>query len=226
MRLAVLYDIHGNLPALDAVLSEAREDGAEGFLVGGDLAVLGPDPAGCVDAVRELGAAVVQGNTDRWIVEGQTGNPAVPWATAELGADRVAWLGSLPNGQTLDDSRILVVHASPRGDEDGIDGDAEEAELASVLEEHLPDGVELLLVGHTHVQFAREVRRFRLVNPGSVGFPFDGDPDAAWALLEDGAVELRRTAYDVDETVRRLAASTQPAAVKELATRRLLTSRA
>ncbi len=225
MRLAVLYDIHGNLPALEAVLDAARSDGAEGYLVGGDIAMLGPDPSACVDAVRALGAALVQGNTDHSIAAGRTEQPAVAWAIEELGEDRVAWLASLPSGQTLDDSRVLAVHASPRGDEDGIDETASEAELAALLEEHLPDSVELLLVGHTHIQYEREIRRFRLVNPGSVGFPFDGDGRAAWALLEDGEVELRRTAYDVGETLRRIAGSSQPASVRELATRRLATAR-
>ncbi len=226
MRLAVLYDIHGNLTALEAVLAEARAAGAEGYLVGGDLAMLGPDPVGCVAAVQALGAALVQGNTDRYIAEGRRENPAVAWAVDELGPERVEWLGSLPDGQTLDDSRVLAVHASPRGDEDGIDEAMPEAEVAALLEEHLPDAVELLLVGHTHVQFLRRIRRFTLANPGSVGFPFDGDDRAAWALLEDGRVELRRSAYDVSETLRRIAGSTQPPAIRELAERRLETARA
>ena len=221
MRLAVLYDIHGNLPALESVLAEAGEVGVDGYLVGGDLAMLGPDPAACVDLLRGLGGALVQGNTDRYIAEGRADDEAAYWAAVELGAERVAWLSSLPTGQTLRDSSVLAVHASPRGDEDGIDAEALEPELGALLEEHLPDSVRLLLVGHTHVQYLRRIRRFTVANPGSVGFPFDGDPRAAWAILDEDAVELRRTPYDVGETCRRLEASTLPGSLRELALRRL-----
>src|SRR4051812_43167574 len=119
MRTAVLFDVHGNLAALQAVLAETEAAGVDGYAIGGDLALFGPEPAGCVDRLRALGerAVLVQGNTDRYLAEGRD-DPAVAWTSARLGEERVAWLGGLPTRQELAAHDALVVHATPRGDEE------------------------------------------------------------------------------------------------------------
>ena len=198
--IAVLYDVHGNLAALDAVVADARAAGAEQWVLGGDYALFGAWPAETVARLRELEPAVwVRGNVDRW-----TGDPAAAPDDAELqeaiadcrGAlgDAVAdELGALPFETEAAGARI--VHASPVSD------------LRSFAPEPADDEVELidgtthprLLFGHTHVQFRRTsaVAELELVNPGSVGVPLDGDPRAAYALIgPDRTLELRRVPYD------------------------------
>ena len=221
MRTAVIFDVHGNLAALEAVLAEAEAAGADGYAVGGDLALFGPEPAACVDRLRALPDAVlVQGNTDRYLAERRDMDP-VPWTVAALGEDRVAWLAGLPTRQELAAHDALVVHATPRGDEEVLNPDTPEAEAAAMVA-----GVRArtLLVGHVHLQYRRRVGDLEVVNPGSVGIPFDGDQRAAWALLDDGVLELRRTAYDVDAVIAAVEASDNPA--REVVARRLREARA
>ncbi len=214
MPTAVLYDVHGNLPALDAVLEEASAEGIDRFVLGGDYALNGPDPAACVDRVRSLGAptAALLGNTDRWIVEGRD-DPGVRWTADRLGADRIAWLAGLPTRVDLPADAALAVHATPRSDEEVLRPETAEDEVRAML-----TGVEarLVLCGHTHVQYRRPVPPWTVVNPGSVGLPDDGDPRAAWAVLDAGAVVLRRTAYPVEEAVRRMEASGSPVTTRSV----------
>ena len=206
--IAVLYDVHGNLAALDAVLEDARGAGAEQWILGGDYALFGGWPAETVARLRELEPAVwVRGNVDRW-----AGDPAAAPDDAGLqqaiadcrGAlgDTVAGeLGALPAEAELADARI--VHASPVSD------------LRSFAPEPGPEDEELLdgttqprlLFGHTHIQFRRTAGspEVELVNPGSVGVPLDGDPRAAYALIHpDRTLELRRVAYDTSAAIARL----------------------
>jgi diadenosine tetraphosphatase ApaH/serine/threonine PP2A family protein phosphatase len=194
--LALLYDVHGNLPALDAVLEDVRATGARGVLLGGDYGLFGPWPAETVARLRELdGATWIRGNVDRWTLEGvddEIAMEAVAACRSELGEATVRALGSLPAEAVLDGVRYC--HASPLSDlrsfgpEPGEDDD------------ELLDGAteRRIVFGHTHLAFAR--RRpdgIELVNPGSVGMPLDGDPRAAWALVHaDGRIEHRRVAYD------------------------------
>jgi predicted phosphodiesterase len=217
VRTAVLFDVHGNLAALDAVLGETEAAEVDGYAFGGDLALFGPEPAGCVDRLRALGARAVfvQGNTDRYLAE-RRDDPAVEWTSARLGEVRVDWLATLPTRQELVAHDALVVHATPRGDEELLRPETPDDEVVEMLE-----GVEsrTVLGGHVHLQFRRAVERWTWVNPGSVGLPFDGDQRAAWALLDDGEVELRRTSYDVDRVIAALAASDNPA--RDVISRRL-----
>ncbi len=198
--LACLYDIHGNLPALDAALADARSAGADRWVLGGDYALFGGWPLETVTRLRELEPALwIRGNGERWTArpddapEGDPVQGAIAACRAELGDDVVDDLASLPFDASIDDTGI--VHASPVSDvrsflpEPGDD----EAELL--------EGVDAarLIFGHTHLPFRRISVRdgIELVNPGSVGMPFDGDPRAAYALVhDDGAVEHRRVAYD------------------------------
>jgi predicted phosphodiesterase len=203
--IAVLYDVHGNLAALDAVLADARSAGADQWVLGGDYALFGAWPVETVARLRELEPALwVRGNVDRW-----AGDPAeAPDDAAIQGAiadcrgalgDAVAGeLGALPFESELAGARI--VHASPVSD------------LRSFAPEPADDEVELvdgtthprLVFGHTHIQFRRPsvVADVELVNPGSVGVPLDGDPRSAYALIHpDRTLELRRVAYDTAAAV-------------------------
>jgi hypothetical protein len=197
--LALLYDIHGNLPALEAVLDDARGRGAERWLLGGDIAPFGAWPAETVKRLRdELPDAVwIRGNTERWLVEGlppdQPMAPAVQAARDDLGAALADELGALPENARID-GETMAWHGSPVSDMRSFQ--PEPADDEDELLRGVTDG--RLVFGHTHLQFRRAARDgIELLNPGSVGMPLDGDHRAAYALLRpDGAVELHRVEYD------------------------------
>jgi len=197
MTLAILYDVHGNLPALEAVLADAAAAGAERFLLGGDYALFGAWPAETVarlDALR--GATWIRGNGERWTADpAQAPQPpqqeAARACAQALGAGTVARLAALPPEAVVDGVRY--VHGAPGSDLIGLRPEAaddEEQLLAPVHERRL-------VAGHTHLPLERtSAGGIALLNPGSVGMPFDGDPRAAYALLHaDGTVERRRVAY-------------------------------
>ena len=219
MRDAVLFDVHGNLAALDAVLAEALAEGFDRLLFGGDLVLFGPEPAACVDRLRGLGDRLVaiKGNTDRYVIDRQ--DDVDRWADA-LGDDRLAWLDTLPAQLAVPEQDALLVHATPRGDEEMLMPETPASEAAAMLA-----GVDkhTLLCGHVHIQYRRPVAEREVINPGSVGMPLDGDPRAAWAIVTDGRVELRRTAYDVEAVADRVEQEDGPFA--DMVARRLRTAR-
>jgi predicted phosphodiesterase len=199
VTLALVYDVHGNLPALEAVLDDSRAAGATGYLLGGDYAMFGPWPRETVERLRELPEARwIRGNVDRW-----TANPgdapdhplpqsAISACREELGEELVEELGALAEQLVVEGVRYC--HGSPLSDVRSFlpEPAADELELvAGVVERRL-------VFGHTHLPFAREgPSGIELLNPGSVGVPLDGDTRASYALLgEDGAVEHRRVEYD------------------------------
>jgi diadenosine tetraphosphatase ApaH/serine/threonine PP2A family protein phosphatase len=196
--LALLYDIHGNLPALEAVLRDAG-DRPGAYVLGGDYALFGAWPDETVTALRALPDATwIRGNGERWTAhpEDAPDNEVVQRAIAAcrgaLGDQTVAELDSLPEQAVVDGTRYC--HASPISDVRSFMPDPADDEpelLAGVAEDRL-------VFGHTHFPFRRvSSGGIELVNPGSVGMPFDGDPRAAYALVHDnGSVELRRVAYD------------------------------
>jgi diadenosine tetraphosphatase ApaH/serine/threonine PP2A family protein phosphatase len=197
--LAVLYDVHGNLEALEAVLGDAREAGAERYLLGGDYALFGPWPAETVGRLHDLDATWIRGNGERWTAhpadapEDEVVQGAIEASRAELGEGLIDELVALPEQYAAGDARYC--HASPVSDVRSFFPEPAEDEA------ELLDGVyeDRLVFGHTHLQFGRrsEVGGTELVNPGSVGMPFDGDPRAGYALVADhGEIELRRVAYD------------------------------
>jgi len=197
--LALIYDIHGNLPALEAVLEDARGQGAQCYLVGGDVALFGPWPQETVARLQELAPATwIRGNGERWTADPDTAPEPVRGATAAareaLGDELVQQLASLPESAAVDE-RSRAWHGSPVSDVRSFapePGDDEAELLAGVRESRL-------IFGHTHLPFRRTspVAGIELVNPGSVGMPFDGDHRAAYALLrDDGALEHRRVTYD------------------------------
>ena len=216
MRVAALYDVHGHLPALEAVLADPDVEAADLVLVGGDFAG-GPMPAETVDLLRSQIARTrfIRGNAERelWAPspprEGGPEPGVLEWTCERLGDERIRFLQSLPETVTVEVTglgRALFCHATPRSDEEIVTELTPEDRLERVL-----SGVEepVVVCGHTHVQFDRTVGAIRLVNAGSVGMPYEDEPGAYWALLGPD-VELRRTAYDADEAAARIAATGYP----------------
>ncbi|MGB2875040.1 MAG: metallophosphoesterase family protein [Gaiellaceae bacterium] len=218
MRVAALYDIHGNLPALEAVLAEVQREGVDAIVFGGDIAS-GPLPRETIDVARSLPQArFVRGNADR--LDSTAMNPewdrARRWVEAQLEEEEIAWLAELPFSAVLDDT--LYVHATPQDDETVVTERTSDERFAEILA-----GVEQrrVVAGHVHMQFERRVGEVLFVNAGSVGMPYEGSPGAYWALLGD-AVELRRTDYDLEQAAARFRASSHPLA-DELASENILT---
>ena len=200
--VGLLYDIHGNLVALRAVLADAERAGASSYVLGGDYATFGPWPRETVEFLETLPTVTrIRGNVDRWLRDKpevpdsamQFVMAAVAAAQTSLGPAVVERLYSLPERSELDG--ILVCHGSPLSDIESF------APTAEAGEERLLAGEteRTILFGHSHQQFRRAGPNGTwLVNPGSIGAPLDGDPRAAWALYEKGEITLQRTAYDVE----------------------------
>jgi len=213
VRVAALYDIHGNLPALEAVLG--RLDERETIVVGGDV-VAGPWPSETLERLRGLGDRVrwVRGNADRELVEpsehrGLAPVQVIEWTRARLSPGQLAFLDSLPTTQSLEVDGIgsvLFCHATPRSDEEvltRISPAHRWREAVTGIAEHV------VLCGHTHVQFDRTVNGVRIVNAGSVGMPYEREPGAYFGELGPD-IELRRVDYDVERTARQIAATGWP----------------
>lgn len=200
--IVLLYDIHGNLGALEAVLADAEHAGASGYVLGGDYATFGPWPRETVERLETLRSIVrIRGNVERWLrEEPEVPESAKPLVLAALAAAREALgpslvdeLYRLPERGELDG--MLICHGSPLSDVESFAPDAEPGEERMLTGE----AQRTIIFGHSHRQFRRDgPNGTRLVNPGSVGAPLDGDPRAAWALYDDGEITLRRTAYDVE----------------------------
>jgi predicted phosphodiesterase len=215
MRIAVLSDVHGVLPALAAVLAEPDVRSADRIVLTGDLAA-GPQPVETLDMLTALGdrAVWVRGNADRELVALRRGgtspvpDPVVPWAAAQLRPDQVALLDSLPLSTTLDLDPLgqtLFCHATPRDDEEVVLVDSRLERWAEVFA-GLDRTVSTVVCGHTHMPFVRLADRRLVVNPGSVGMPYGG-AGAHWALLGgDSRVSLRVTRFDLDAAKARICA--------------------
>jgi putative phosphoesterase len=213
VKIAALYDIHGNVPALEAVLAEVEAEEVELIVIGGDVAY-GPLPAETLDRLAALGDGVryVMGNGDRELVdtfdrgsrEDDQYAEQRAWTVQRLSrAHRDSLAGYEP---TVSAGGVLFCHGSPRSDTETITILSDDERVAPML-----DGIseDVIVCGHTHRQFDRRVGAKRLLNAGSVGSPYEGDPDARWLLL-DPEPELRRTAYDVEAAVARMRATGFP----------------
>ncbi|MGA6162334.1 metallophosphoesterase family protein [Amycolatopsis magusensis] len=223
-RVAVLSDIHGVLPALDAVLAEPDVARADRIVLTGDIAA-GPQPAEVLDRLCTLGdrAVWVNGNADRELVQlaggGETNipDPIAPWCAAQLRSDQVDLLARLPATARLEVTGlgpVLFCHATPRDDEEVVLVDSSLERWAEVL-----DGVSepTVVCGHTHMPFSRLVDRRLVVNAGSVGMPY-GSPGAHWVLLggADGpAVQHRRTLFDAEAAADSIAATSTYSDIEE-----------
>ena len=188
--IATLYDVHGNLRALEAVLAEIPGDAT--IVVGGDVVAGGPEPAATLERLRGLGGRVrwLRGNADRELTPGEPGlaPPGALDATrAALSQEQISFLHELPPTVQID--RVLYCHATPRNDVDVFTVRTPEEQIAALFA-----GVEadVVVCGHTHMQFDRTIAGKRVINSGSVGMPYEDAPGAYWTL----DLEHRRTAYD------------------------------
>jgi predicted phosphodiesterase len=201
VRVAALYDVHGNLPALEAVLADVPADAA--IVVGGDVAA-GLFPAETLERLRALGDGVhwLRGNADRELTPGEEGlAPAhtLDWVRTRLSDEQIAFLYALPPSVTLDVDgvgRVLFVHATPRND---VDIFTERTPEARVAPSFAGVDADLVVCGHTHTQFEREIAGVRVVNAGSVGMAYEDAPGAYWAMLGPD-VEHRRSTFEPRES--------------------------
>ncbi|GAB3813677.1 metallophosphoesterase family protein [Kribbella italica] len=213
-RIAVLADIHGVLPALEAVLAEPDVRSADLVVLAGDLAG-GPQPVETLDLLQGLGdrAVWVRGNGEREMVAmarhevRETPYEISLWAADQLRREQVEFLATLPTSVTI--GSTLFCHATPRDDEEMVLVDSPISRWTEVFT-GLPDDVRTVVCGHTHMPFARQVDRRLVVNAGSVGMPY-GAPLPSWALLTGSDVQLRRTPLDLEAMADRVVAeSTYP----------------
>jgi diadenosine tetraphosphatase ApaH/serine/threonine PP2A family protein phosphatase len=197
--LGVLYDIHGNVPALDEVLADAETVGVERWLLGGDYGTPSPWPLETLARLRELANATwIRGNGERWLREPPLDRPEVAETyerfCGQVSEEEVDTLYALPPQAEIDG--VLYVHGSPLSDVESFAPEPQDGD------ERLLDGVQdrTVVFGHSHQQFMRPgPEGTTLVNPGSVGMPLDGDRRAAWAVSPGpGAFEFRRCEYDVE----------------------------
>lgn len=218
--VAALYDIHGNLPALEAVLAEVRDERVDEIIIGGDV-MPGPMPAECLALLRAFDGPVVflHGNGESAALEARRGGaieqvpeafrPAVRWSATQLPDEYLQDIAAWPStvSRRVNDADVLFCHASPRNDTDIFTRLSPESRIAELFA-----GVRqpIAVCGHTHMQFDRMVGPLRVVNAGSVGMPF-ADPGAYWLLIGND-IQFRRTAYDITAAARRLRATTYPAA--------------
>ncbi len=210
-RLAIVSDVHGNLTAFDAVVADIERRAPDTVLHGGDLALMGAQPAAVIDRVRELGWPGVVGNTDEALWAGEQRaeqekqapklgallrlifQEYVPATRELLGEERIAWLRGLPVERRLGD--LVLLHAAP--------GDLWRAPMPEADDEELsrtyrPLGAPSAVYGHIHRPYTRELADLTVANSGSVGMPWDGDPRACYLLIEDGRPRSVRVEYDVE----------------------------
>ena len=209
--VAALYDVHGNLPALEAVLRQVGAVRPDLVVVGGDVA-LGPWPRETVERLRTLDETVrfVRGNADREAAGG-SGEHGGAWVAKRLTVEQRDFLGGLPLTEQVEVDalgRVVFCHATPRSDEEIVTRVTPEDRLGEALA-----GVEadVVVCGHVHVRYDRTVAGTRVVNPGSVGLPYEGEPGAYWSLLGP-TVSFRRAEYDVAAAVESIRASGFPGA--------------
>jgi len=215
MRIAVVSDIHGNLTAFEAVLADLRDAAPDLVFHGGDLADSGSSPVEIVDRIRDLAWPGVIGNTDELLAKPETleevakrGTPEVQpmWsairelaaATRErLGEARLAWLRDLPRIQRHD--TFTLVHASPESAWMGPNPEWTDAQVESV---YAALGSPVVVYGHIHRSFVRKVSGMTIINSGSVSLSLDGDPRAAYVLLDNGGPTIRRVDYEIEREIR------------------------
>ncbi|MDH3206017.1 MAG: metallophosphatase family protein [Gemmatimonadota bacterium] len=218
--VALLYDVHGNLPALEAVIEALEEAGIEDVVVGGDV-MPGPMPGACLDLLlaRPGKTRFLYGNGERDTLRFRHGEPVdrVPdsvhpvmrWVADGLRTDQVEEIERWPASLLLEVpgvGRVLCCHATPRDDNEIFTRITPEERLRAIFAKVDAD---MVVCGHTHMQFDRCLGELRVVNVGSVGMPF-GVPGAYWGVLSSEGVELRRTDYDLDQALARIRATDYP----------------
>jgi len=226
VRVAILSDLHGNAVALEACLTDlAEQGGADRIVAAGDLCLDGPRPKRVLKRLREIGAAVLRGNTDRMIALEDAGQyddetrDALQWQRGALGQDWVAWIGAAPTSLAIGDGPdgLFVTHATALRDDEHVWPDAPDEQL-----ERITAGIvqRTLAFGHLHVPYVRYWRDRMFVNVASAGLPKDGDPRAHYAILVQQAqgwsVRSRRVAFDVDRVERQLRKSGMPGVAERI----------
>jgi putative phosphoesterase len=209
MRVAVLSDLHANRPALEAVLADCPP--VDGWVCAGDVVGYGPDPDVCVDALRDRDVPTVMGNHDRAVVTdtgfsfNSSAGEGVAYARRELSDERRAWLADRPTTLSAFDGRVAVVHGHPENPDRYVYPALFSSEDVVAAREAVPgaDEAEVLVMGHTHVQGHERTDEGLVLNPGSVGQPRDGDPRAAYAILDLDTLTVaeQRVEYDVEAMV-------------------------
>ncbi len=224
MKVAALYDIHGNLPALNALLNELADVKPDLIVIGGDI-VSGPMPVETLERLFQLETQVrfIRGNCDREVVMAFDGEPLRP-EMSEKGREKTEWVASqisrshrdflaqlpLQFTQSIEGlGEVLFCHATPRSDEEIFTPITPEDRLFPMFR-----GVqqEFVVCGHTHIQFERQLGTTRVLNAGSVGMPYADQPGAYWLLLGPDGYEFRRTGYDLEAAARELGRSKDPQA--------------
>lgn len=219
MKTAALYDIHGNLPALKAVLCDVEQAGVEQIIIGGDLLV-GPMSRECLEAMHQcaLPTKYILGNCEVAVLDVLAGNDLGPmpesaieditWTAEQISIEYQKHIASWPKTIDLDLpglGRVLFCHATPRDENEIFTKETKEEVLVPIF-----DGLQAgtIICGHTHMQFDRKIGSKRVVNAGSVGMPF-GRQGAGWLLL-DQQIQLQWTAYDLDEASRQIKNTNYP----------------
>lgn len=194
--MAVISDIHGNLPALEAVLQDAISHGCKEFISLGDVVGYYAQPGECIDLLREYNALNILGNHDGYLTLGTTCERSktvaamIEYHRSIVTESQLKWLrDSVPFHR---DGTWLYHHGGPE--------DPRDQYLYTVSEKTIPDDVKYLFAGHTHVQAKIQFGEKVFCNPGAVGQPRDGDSRAAYASIEDGIISLHRVEYDIDRT--------------------------
>ena len=226
MRVAVVSDIHGNLTAFEAVLADIRQSSPDLVLHGGDLADSGSSPIDIIDRIRTLGWQGVLGNTDEMLVQpdslenfaAQSSAPPALWAAireiasatrSRFGDNRLTWLRDLPRVKI--EETFALVHATPESCWRAPSAQATDAELEAI---YGPLDRSIVAFGHTHLPSIRNIAGHPslLVNTGSVGLPYDGDPRASYLLLDGGNPSIRRVEYNVEKELKALSSCGLPGA--------------
>jgi predicted phosphodiesterase len=230
MRVAAIYDIHGNFPALEAVLQDVRQAEVDHVVVGGDV-LPGPMPREALACLLDLDipAQFIQGNGEVAVLEQMAGRdpaavpepvrPIIRWTAQQLHPEHEQWLAGWPKTLRLEipgSGAVLFCHATPRNENECFTRLTPEGRLLPIFEGL---NVSLVVCGHTHMQFDRTVGRTRVVNAGSVGMPF-GEPGAYWLLLGPD-IQLRHTPYDLTKAAERVRGTSYPQA-QDFAARNVL----
>lgn len=234
MKIAALYDIHGNLPALHAVLEELQVIQPDVIVIGGDI-VSGPLPGQTLARLMQVEKPVyfIQGNADRELVQTFDKRPLArrylpPLSTK--GVEEIEWLAqqitqaerdflAMQPKQLIFEmaklGRVLFCHATPRSDEELFTPLTPSQQLDAIFAEGTPD---IVICGHTHLQFELLVGQHRILNAGSVGIPFAKEPGAYWLLLHSEGYEFRHTPFDGEAAAQVIRASGYPQAEDFIAT--------
>lgn len=230
MRIAALYDIHGNLPALEAVIAEIRKLGVDRVIIGGDV-LPGPMPRETLDLLLQLDipAQFILGNGEIAVLESMAGRepaalpeayrPIIRWNAEQLSREHQEFISAWPEILSVEIPRlgdVLFCHATPRDENEIFTKLTPDDQLLSIFENV---SAPVVVCGHTHMQFDRTLGSTRILNAGSVGMPF-AEPGAYWLLLGPD-VELRRTAYHLDRAAERIRRSSYPQA-EDFAARNVL----